>query len=197
MQSYRATAIKVEVRRIIGDLPDLSTERVRRPDRVYYQAERRVQPRSERRQHYKIHEGGPDGRPVCTMHQHDDWKPEYLDACPVTWGSASQPPRVVLSALTRWLRRTSNIVVWPDIPWGRAYRSLRRAPDRFSVCVTRSAAGALSQPVVRAATQRIGGCRCTSRVPTPGRAGAQPGSARLPVGGSARTFLVPPLRRHE
>ena len=89
MQSYRARAIKAEARRIVGEMPDLSADRVRRRDRVYYEAERRVQPRSERGRHYKIHEAGPDGRPVCTMHRDGDWKPEYLDAGPVTCGKCA------------------------------------------------------------------------------------------------------------
>lgn len=90
MQRHRATVIKAEAERLIGASPDQPTDRVHPRDTAYYHAARRVRPRSERGRHYKIHEAGPDGRPVCTMHQEGDWKAEYLDAGPVTCGKCAR-----------------------------------------------------------------------------------------------------------
>lgn len=88
MQSYRATAISAEARRLIGASPSFPPDNIRPSDTVYYNAAARV--RMLRGHGHKIHEAGPDGRPICSMGEGLGWEWEAgLGAGPVTCGKCA------------------------------------------------------------------------------------------------------------
>jgi hypothetical protein len=89
MQRHRETAISAEARRLIAASPRIPTDSVRPSDTTYYNAAARVRALGGRGLGYKIHEAGPDGRPICPMHQEGEWKAEHLGAGPVTCGKCA------------------------------------------------------------------------------------------------------------
>ena len=89
MQRHRATAISAEARRLIDASPEVATDSVRPGEKTYYNAVARVRVRGGGGLG-KIHEAGPDGRPICPMHQRKQLKAaEYLGAGPVTCGKCA------------------------------------------------------------------------------------------------------------
>jgi hypothetical protein len=91
MQRHRATAISAEARRLIAASPEVPTENVRHRDKNHYNAAARVRVRGASGLG-KIHEAGPDGRPICPMWQQrklNAGNAEYLGAGPVTCGKCA------------------------------------------------------------------------------------------------------------
>jgi hypothetical protein len=88
LQRHRARAIEEEAQRLIGALPK-PRQGLRGGDTEYYTATARVRAQDVGGRHYKIHEAGADGRPICVMGQSTDWKGDYLGAGPVTCGKCA------------------------------------------------------------------------------------------------------------
>jgi hypothetical protein len=89
MQRHRAASISAEARRLIAASPQPPTDNLRPSDTPYCNAAARVRALGGRGRNYKIHEAGPDGRPICPMGQNAEWKAEHLDAGPVTCGKCA------------------------------------------------------------------------------------------------------------
>ena len=85
MQRHRATAISAEARRLIAATPEVPNDRLRPREKPHYNAAKRVRVRGARGLG-KIHEAGPDGLPICPIHQGGKLNAEDLGAGPVTCG---------------------------------------------------------------------------------------------------------------